>query len=229
MGFYHGNYEVRYKAAKSAVVSWDKESEYKIVVEAENLSDARRQAEKQLKNMGYKAIYIPLYGVTLLKKTFKTQTEEKFQENDNQTITSNVKTSNKVSGDTLSASTINKKVLVFILLGIIAVVLLISFFVIQSMKVDGTYQLVKISGNYQIDANYYDNYIVLDDGKCTLYLDLIEPNGTSIHTYYYTGDLVTNIEFEKSFISMNFEDQIEVRFDYGNGKYNIFTYEKNDK
>ena len=53
---YQGKYEVTYKA--NTIPMLNNVKEQKIVVDAKDLSDARTQAEKQLKSNGYKFVNI---------------------------------------------------------------------------------------------------------------------------------------------------------------------------
>lgn len=110
---------------------------------------------------------------------------------------------------------------------LIFIVIIVAFFIGKAnLKVDGTYNLVEVSGNVQITLNYDENYLTLDDGVCTIYLNVINPQGSSTHKFYYTGDKTTNIEFKEDHIYMDYNDRIVVTLNYGNGSYNIFTYEK---
>ena len=95
-------------------------------------------------------------------------------------------------------------------------------------NVEGTYNLISITGTQNISATKYNNYLTLKNGVCTLHLSLSNPAGSSTHTFYYTGNTSDSIEFEKSFIHMDYNKNVVIILNYDNGYYNIFTYEKVD-
>jgi hypothetical protein len=112
-------------------------------------------------------------------------------------------------------------------------------------NVEGTYNLISITGTQNISATKYNNYLTLKNGVCTLHLSLSNPAGSSTHTFYYTGNTWDSIKFEstlesieigsesnsikvkKSYIYMTYyENNIVIMLDYDNGYYNDFTYKK---
>lgn len=229
---YHGNYEVTYKANTYPPVSWDKEKEKTMVVEADDLQDARRQAEKQLKSSGYSFCHI--VNTKLIKTTpgsrasnERRSNEEKttYSYSSHETSTSDY-SSNTKSGPVSKASAIIAGVIFLIIIAIVGGVLIKSC--ASSMNLEGTYYLVSITGNQQMSANKNENYLTLKDGTCTLHLNLQEPAGNSVLTYHYTGNRTTNIEFDRDFIHMDLHDRVVIQLNYGNGFYNILTYEKRD-
>lgn len=96
----------------------------------------------------------------------------------------------------------------------------------EDNRVDGTYNLISIQGTQNVTANSYDNYLILDNGVCTLHLSLSNPAGSSTHTFYYTGNTSDSIKFEKSYIRMDYNKNVVLILNYENGNYNIFTYKK---
>lgn len=80
MGVYHGNYEVIYKASPHPVITWDKEKEQTMIVEADDREDARYIVEHKLKSLGYNCCYIvstKLIEYTLPSESVKNQ--EKYE------------------------------------------------------------------------------------------------------------------------------------------------------
>ena len=230
---YHGNYEVTYKAKVGGVISWEKEKEQTMIIEADDLSDAKMQAKKQLKAAGYTFCHI--VSASLIKRTpgsrasnEKTR-KEKSSDKYSQLYSASCPDSTSSSySSNLSSLTTNKKASVklgiVILVAILVVIGIVAGSVINLMKVDGTYYLISITGTANVSANKNENYLTLKDGTCTLYLNLINPEGQSTLTYKYTGNLTSNIEFEKSFIHMDYKDRVVIRLNHDNGTYNIFTY-----
>lgn len=244
----HGNYEVSYKARTMPFIDKNKEPSKTIIVEANDLGDARRQAEKQLKSAGYKFIIIE--RAQLIKRTSGSRSDyhgsrtytqqdscETYSKNDNETHQSAYRSaSHYAPHTTVRAATASTNGLKFkplylwlILIPLAAMVVITVIFTFNYMgreNVEGTYYLKSISGNIECSANSNENYCVLEDGVCTLYFTLTDPAGSSVHTFTYDGKTFNSIEFDKDIIKMNWNDCIEIKFDYGNGQYNIFTYEK---
>ncbi len=251
MGFFtpdHGNYEVTYKARTMPFIDKDKEPSKTIIVEANDLGDARRQTEKQLKSAGYKFIIIE--RTKLIKRTSGSRSDyhasrtyaqqephSTYNESGHESHRSIYRPANhsasRISTHTAGASTSGRKFktsyLWPILIPLAAIVIFIVIFAFDYMgrvNVEGTYYLKSISGNVECSANSDENYCVLEDGTCTLYFTLTKPAGSSVRTFTYDGKTFNSIEFDKDIIKMNRNDCIEIEFDYGNGQYNIFIYEK---
>ncbi len=213
---YHGMYEVTFKALNYPPHNWDNVKEQKIVVEADDLSDARRVAEKKIKDMGYNFYSIGLQAIKFLKHTNKSKTRE----NDTNNIDYESTSSESVS------RTVNKKAIGILSCIVLIMIVVVFIYVGNSMKVDGTYYLISITGTANISANEDENYLTLKDGVCTVHMSLTNPKGSSTHTYYYSGNKTSNIKFEDDFISMDYKDRVVITLQYDNGYYNIFTYEK---
>lgn len=95
-------------------------------------------------------------------------------------------------------------------------------------KFDGMYKLISIQGTQKITANSYGNYLILKDGVCTLYMSFSYPAGSSTHTFSYTCKTSDNVEFEKSSVRMDYNNNIVITLKYDNGSYNVLTYKKID-
>ena len=232
----HGNYEVTYKA-NSVPGGWENIKSAVIIVEADDLGDARRRAERQLRSAGYR--FVRIESAKLIKHTAGSVASNERKKDNTSNFGTNTRYYSSSNGDNapytvnIRKSTNKSKFKKWaFIIPLIVVAIIIAVFVgnvFRSMSVEGTYYLKSIEGNVACSANSDENYCVLKDGVCTLYFTLTQPAGSSVHTFNYDGNKTTNIEFEKSNISMNWDDCIVIEFDYGNGQYNTFTYEKKEK
>lgn len=211
----HGMYEVTYKALNYPPPNWDNVKEQTIIVEADDLEDAERVAKKKLKDNGDDFIHIGLYAVKFLKYT--NETKENATEKDTYSKSSSTPSKSHKGGSIIIGG------IVFILF---LVALFTGVFTNNSTKVDGRYYLVSITGTQSVTATSLGNYLDLDDGVCTLHISLSNPQGSSTHTYYYTGDKANNIKFKDNFIYMDDNNRVIVTLKYDNGQYNKFIYEK---
>ena len=77
---YHGNYEVTFKAKTTPPRNWDSEPQQKVVVEADDLNDARRQAERKIKSNGYRFFHIDSVHIIKTPPGSRVSTERKKHE-----------------------------------------------------------------------------------------------------------------------------------------------------
>ena len=214
----HGEYEIIYEVT---AISWGiiKKKSGKTIVEADNPNDAENLAISLLKKNGYKDIKI--IDIRLIKYTHApiTTASTEYGKTYNESRYNNTPTQN---------NPLLAIIITIILLGIIigGIIFISSCQNCFKEKVDGKYYLSSITGTGEVSANSNDNYIVLDNGTCTLYFTLTRPAGSSVLTYKYTGNTYDDIHFEKSFIRMDNQHQVHIRLDYEDGHYNEFVYKK---
>lgn len=208
----HGNYEITYKASKIPVWNFDNQPESKYIIEADSKYDAEKKGEKFLKDQGYS--YVRIVRVTLLKRTPR-------QKRTNH-IDSNQTTNSKHSS---------------VLLGAFVFLIALIVFIAQIIRGCSDSELNgELNGKYYFKDSYgtattivvdQDNtYVELEDGECVLHLTLLNPVGSSIHYYSYTGDSVDDIRFNKDYINMNRMGWIIIRLNFEDRTYINFEFVK---
>lgn len=62
-----------------------------------------------------------------------------------------------------------------------------------------------------------------------MYFNSYNPQIHDTFTYYYSGNLTSNIEFWKDNIHMDWKDRVVIRLDFDDGRYCELKYEKKEK